>query len=451
MDDQLDIKLSKKQIQAYKYLEDDITTEVLYGGAARGGKSWFGCLWQILRRITMPGSAGLIAREELTKLKDTTLLTFFKVSKAYGLTDHYTFQHGSLTATFKNGSVIFFREIKWLPADAEYDRLGSYDLTDCFLDESQQIRKKAVDVLKGRFSVLEGDTGNKDEQGNPIMWKTIPKALYTCNPRRNWIYSDFVLPAKMQTLPAFRKFIKALPSDNPHVPASYIENLMKADQVTVQRLVHGNFEYDDDPTKLVEHDAIMDLFTNDHVKPTGKKRLSADLAMQGRDRFIGGTWDGMVCTISLDKPKATGKSIEEDLKVEMIKSGISRSSTVVDSDGLGAYLDSYLVGIKTFHGGAKAFDDTEYANLRAECFYKLAEKINRREMKIICNDQQKQAIIEELGVLKSKSVDDDENRKRIIKKDEMKEALQRSPDYLDMLGMRMYFEVAPSNYNVYSL
>jgi len=76
--------------------------------------------------------------------------------------------------------------------------------------------------------------------------------------------------------------------------------------------------------------------------------------------------------------------------------------------------------------------------------YKLAEFVNKRQIKVVCNDEQKYSIIREMGVLKAKSVDADETRKRIIKKEEMKEELQgRSPDYLDMLLMKMIFHVAP--------
>ena len=85
--------------------------------------------------------------------------------------------------------------------------------------------------------------------------------------------------------------------------------------------------------------------------------------------------------------------------------------------------------------------EIEFANLKVECAYKLAEKINNREIKIICTDEQKVKIIEELAILKADSVDKDESKKRIIKKEIMKELLGRSPDYLDMLLMGMYFEV----------
>lgn len=445
---EINLKLFDKQIQAYEYLEDATTTELCYGGAARGGKSYLGCAWQIIRRISMPKSAGLIAREELTKLKDTTLLTFFGILNDFKIRDVVDFNAQSLVCTFPNGSRIFFREIKFIPSDPEFDRLGSYDLTDCFIDESQQISAKAISVLKGRFSVLSGDG-----------WSTIPKALYTCNPSKGWIKQQFVDPAKRDEIAPYRKFIKALPKDNPHVSQAYLDNLLKADKVTIERLYHGNFDYDDDPTVLCDYDAIVDLFTNDHVKPTGRKRLSADLAMQGRDKFIAGSADGMVVTIAIEQPKSTGKSIQTDLQGLMIKTGTSRSNTVVDSDGLGNYLVSYLEGIKEFHGGAKAFNkvknssanefgveqEVEYANLKTECAYKLAEVINNREMKIICTPEQKQKIIEEIGILKADSVDKDESKKRIIDKKLMKELLSRSPDFLDMLIMLMYFEVMPVN------
>jgi hypothetical protein len=425
------LRLFSKQIQAYQFLEDDTTNELCYGGAARGGKSWLGCGWQIIRRIKFAGSAGLIAREELVKLKDTTLLTFFKVLNEMKLRDVVDYNAQSMTATFPNGSVIFFREIKYIPSDPEFDRLGSYDLTDCFLDEAQQISSKAISVLKGRFSLLYGPG-----------WATIPKALYTCNPTKGWIYTDFVQPDKIGDIRSDRQFIKALPKDNPHVPQSYLDNLLKADKVTIERLYYGNFEYDDDPSVLCEYDAILDMFTNDHVKPTGNKYISADLAMQGRDKFVAGVWDGLVVRIPIDQGKSTGKSIETDLRKLMETNSVPRSRTVADSDGMGNYLESYLEGIKEFHGGAQAINKAEFANIKAECAYKLADMINERKIKVICTDLQKKSIIEEIGMLKADSVDKDESKKRIIKKELMKEALRRSPDYLDMLIMGMYFHVA---------
>jgi hypothetical protein len=164
--------------------------------------------------------------------------------------------------------------------------------------------------------------------------------------------------------------------------------------------------------------------------------------MQGRDRFIAGTWNGLRVNISIDEPKSTGKSIETALAKLMQNNQIGRSQTVVDSDGLGAYLESYLTGIKTFHGGSRAIN-VNYVNLKTECAYKLAEVINNRQLQIICTNEQQAKIIEELGLLQSDNVDADTKKKSIISKEKMKEQIGRSPDYLDMLIMGMYFHITP--------
>ena len=117
--------------------------------------------------------------------------------------------------------------------------------------------------------------------------------------------------------------------------------------------------------------------------------------MKGRDRFIAGHWKGNVCFIKLDQEYSTGKSIETDLKRMMIECSIPRSKMIADSDGLGNYLESYLNGIKEFHGGARPINP-EFDNLKSECAFKLAEMINNRLLRIVCTDAQRERIIEEL-------------------------------------------------------
>lgn len=428
------LSIFKQQALALSYLSAENTevNEVLYGGGARGGKSFIGCVWQILRRIELPGSVGLICREELVKLRDTTLVTFFEVTKILHLENTYSFNSGRLIANFKNGSVIYFRDMKYMPTDPEFDRLGSYAITDLFIDECQQIRAKAISVLKGRFSLLTGKRSDGTE------WHTVPKALYTCNPKKNWIYTDFVKPAKIGSLPPYRRFIKSLPTDNPHVSREYIENLLRSDKITVQRLYYGNFEYDDDPSTLCDFDAISDLFSNDFVKPAGSKSLSADIAGKGHDRFVVCVWTGNVCRIAVDKEYSTGKEVESDLKRVMISEGVPRSLAIVDADGIGSFIESYLSGIREFHGGGRP-QDPRYENLRSECYFKLAELINNRKIKVICNEQQRERIMDELGALKQSDIDNDTKRKGIISKETMKTLLGHSPDYMDAMMMAMWF------------
>ena len=115
---------------------------------------------------------------------------------------------------------------------------------------------------------------------------------------------------------------------------------------------------------------------------------------------------------------------------------------ITDSDGLGSYLESYLNGIKEFHGGTRPINP-EYDNLKSECAFKLAELVNARKIRIVCTEVQRERIIEELGVLKQDHIDADTRKKGIISKEKMKEILGHSPDYLDMLIMAMFFRIKP--------
>ena len=79
------MKLTKKQTQAIDILEDDKTTELLFGGGAGGGKSALGCYWAIKQCLKYEGARGLIGRSKMKSLKDTTLKTFFEVANMQGL------------------------------------------------------------------------------------------------------------------------------------------------------------------------------------------------------------------------------------------------------------------------------------------------------------------------------------------------------------------------------
>lgn len=447
------LNLFDKQRQAIEVLRDDKTNELLFGGGSRGGKSWLLSVWQIMNRLAMSGSFGLIAREELTKLKDTTQKTFFVVIKQIGLIEDedYIWHSGKQEVEFFNGSTIIFRELKFLQqADPEFDRIGSYDLTDVAIDEAQQIYWKAINVLKGRLSVL---TGRNEILKNGVKtyqeWQTAPKAFYSCNPAKNWIYTEFYKPYSNGGLADDKSFIPSLATDNPYIGQDYIKNLKKADKITRERLLYGNFDYDDDPNSLCEWDAICDIFNNDHVeKKPNDKYLVSDLAMMGRDKFITMYWEGFAGKIAFVKDKNTGKEIEDALRDEKVKRNVPNRRIIADSDGLGQFLSSYLENIREFHGGTTAVNKI-YGNLKDECGFKLAEMINSSEIRIICDREYEEEIKNQISICLKRSANVDDEKKRLIKKSEMKEKLGHSPDFLDLLLMRMLPEVK-KQYDVFA-
>lgn len=231
------LKLSSKQVKAFKYLESNkAVTEVLYGGAAGGGKSFFGCFWQLYRRNKYPGTRGLIGRSQLKNLKQTTLKTFFDVAKKYfGQSDGKGFKYNSIAGEiiFDNGSEIILKDLFLYPKDPDFTSLGSMEITDAFIDEASEITLKAYEIVNSRIRYRLSDVDG------------VPKILMATNPQHNWIKFTFVMnennePVKM---PVFRKFVSAKVDDNPdeEFKRLYRGQLEKLNKYDRARLLLGDW------------------------------------------------------------------------------------------------------------------------------------------------------------------------------------------------------------------
>lgn len=429
-----------KQQSALIALTDETTSDVLYGGAARGGKSWLGCSWIMFESLTKPKSAWFIAREELTKLKDTTLLTFFKVLEFWDLKEKkdYTYNGSSYQLRFSNGSIIFFAELKFKPNDPLFNRIGSYDLSGAFIDEVQQIAKQAINVLRARFSVLSGK-----------RWKTTPKLFMSANPSKNWTYEDYYLANKEKRLENWKKFIQALPSDNSYNSQDYLDNLLKSDEQTVQRLFYGNWEYDNNPDSMIDYESILGLFNNDHIKEGTVKYISADIAGQGSDHFRVVVWYGWKAIEKISMSKSDGKEVIDAIKGLQRKYLIPAKRVVYDADGIGNFVGGFIRGAVAFKNGSKPLLKENYENLKTQCYYKYSEKVVNGEVWIAfnVNEIERKEIIQEHEQIKKRD-SDKEGTLKIVKKEDVKKILGRSPDWTDTFAMRMYFEMMPSRSGV---
>ena len=83
---------------------------------------------------------------------------------------------------------------------------------------------------------------------------------------------------------------------------------------------------------------------------------------------------------------------------------------------------------------------TNFKNLKAQCGWKLAEVINEHKIAIRVPEY-RDIIIEELtSILRDKEVDN-EGKKQLRSKEDVKKEIGRSPDIGDTLLMRMWFEL----------
>lgn len=440
---QITINPTLKQHEAFQILEDKITTDFLFGGGAGGGKSWLGCEWLITMCLRYPDTRYFIARKTLKNLKKTTLRTFFKVAKHHGLKKDvdFIYQEQQAVITFpQTNSSIDLLEVAYNPSDPDYEDLGSSEYTSGWLEEAGEISFEAYDTLKSRIG----------RQGND-KYSIKGKLFITCNPKKNWLYTTFYKPHKLGELKETYRFIQSLVDDNPKNEKGYKENLLNIKSLAKkQRLLYGNWEYDDDPNTLINFDAITDLWTNS-IDKTDEKWCVVDVARYGRDMTVISLWRGLEWYSVKTFEKQATDTTEEYLKNLLRDERIPYSHCIIDEDGIGGGVVDHLRGVKGFIANSTPFPNKitgkpdNFRNVKAQCAYYLSDLINNHEISITWEDTKlEETLTEELEQIKKKNIDN-ERKLEIESKDKVKELLGRSPDIADTMIMRMWFEfVSPT-------
>ena len=428
-------EFTQTQKLAIKYLFDKNTTEVLFGGAAGGGKSWVGCAWLILLCMKYPNTRWLMGRSKLDALKKTTLNTFFEVCSTYGIRadKHYNFNGSSNVITFVNGAEILLKDLFLYPSDKNFDSLGSLELTGAFIDECNQITEKAKNIVASRLRYKLDDYG------------LIPKLLMTCNPAKNWVYTQYYRPSKEGKQKPYRKFIQSLVDDNEYISKYYKTQLQTLDELSKQRLLFGNWEYDATNDSLIEYDAILNLFNQKGIE--GQRFISCDVARFGSDKTIIMYWEGLHIKKIRTLLKSAINDVVSEVKQLQQDNQVPLRNIIIDEDGVGGGAKDYL-RCQGFVNNARALKGENYQNLKTQCYYKMADLINKGQIGITCDDvNAKNNIIEELEQVRTKDADKD-NKLQILSKDTIKSIIGRSPDYADAIAMRCYYEV-DSNFGRY--
>lgn len=428
------MNLLPKQENAVYYLKDKTTKEILYGGAAGGGKSALGCLWLIEQCQTYPGTRWLMGRAKLTSLKKTTLNTFFELTSLLGISDQFKYNAQNHIIYWNNGSEILLQDLFLYPSDPNFDSLGSLEITGGFVDECNQVVHKAWQIVLSRCRYKLNE------------YNLTPKLLGSCNPAKNWTYKVFYKPYREKSLSTNRKFIQALPTDNPHLPKSYLDSLLSLDKNSKERLYYGNWEYDDDPSTLIDLDSITDYWNPTHIKAEGTKYITIDVARKGKDKTVIRVWHGWLCIYRYEIAKSGLEYVVNKVKDIQLKYGVSNSNTIADEDGVGGGVVDFL-HCKGFVNNSKALDvdgvSQNFNNLKSQCGYKMANKIVNREVGEMCNDSAVIGITsEEMEQVKQKDIDKD-GRVALVSKDVVKKMIGRSPDEWDSIMMRYWFELAP--------
>lgn len=433
---------SPKQIEALELFTSGNVDFVGYGGGAFGGKTALECYIPLFGGFAYPGTAYGIGRKTITVLNQTVLETIFKILAGEGLRDgvDYKYAGGSSNRlylkTHKNWkycSVIFFLHMAPKPTDPLYTRFGGLELTSAFVDESNEIAYQAIGILNSRL----GRRKNTEYNLNACLMETF-------NPDKGHVYRRYFKPWSKGEEGERRKFVRALPKDNPHpsVPAYVQRIISEGDIVTTQRLIHGNFDYDDDPNLLVDQGAVNDIFNNTFVE-MGIPSIITDVAGQGRDETVSRVFYGLVCVEVKTEKRSTTESVFAIINDQKLRHRVSDRKIVIDGNGVGAKVCDMLPNAVRFIAQQSPeihYQGGNFGMFKDQCGYLLAEKINNNQIWDKSQGYQDK-ITTEFSALKRLEVGD--RPKKIIDKEAMKDILGKSPDHLDCFIMLMALFLKP--------
>lgn len=428
---EVDLKLQPKQIKAADYWLDNTTEQILFGGAKGGAKSYLGCSLIFSDAITYPGTHYFIARHDLTDLKKFTTPSLYEVIRNMGLDPltHMKYNGQDSYFTLINGSRIYYLDCKNLPSDPDFHRFGSLQFTRGWIEEVGQIHTMAIVNL----NVTVGRWKNQE-------YGLKRKILMTCNPNKGYAYNKFYLPSKNNQLPIHRKFVKALPTDNKYLTKDYLDALDRLPENERQRLRYGNWEYDSDPTTMIDFETITNMFTNVFVDPDKEetKYIISDIARYGSDKAVITVWSGLRLIDYVVFNISSTVHIQNAIEAMRIKYKVNLTNILVDEDGIGGGVKDNL-HCRGFINNSRP-RNKQYNNLKSECGYRLSELASTIWIDIPVTLTERETIEQELGMLKTYQTDKD-GKLQILPKNKIKDVIGRSPDWLDTFIMRMDYQV----------
>lgn len=258
--------LSKRQGDAYNAKEQFI----LYGGAKGGGKSWFLCVWVFAKCLAIPRNKVFFCRRRSVDFTNTTLETWKKCipAKAYRINEQ------KKKIFIYNGSVV---DYGGLDDPLLINALNSAEYGNVAIDQAEEIDMDS-------FASIRGTLRHKVKLDNGQIMVPDYQVRLSANPAQCWLKDYFIGNPRQ----GFR-YIKALPTDNPHLPTDYVQNLSEAFQHRPQLLaayLHGSWDDLAGHDICIQPSAVEKAVERSIMGPVIKRIIVNDPARFGDDENV---------------------------------------------------------------------------------------------------------------------------------------------------------------------
>lgn len=331
------ITLSPVQAQ---FLATDARKVLLHGG--RGcGKTYALCAWLVLRTVGRPGAREGLVRKHLRHLRATTIRTLLDGD---GRTPpllpqgSYVFHRSTMTISIIGGG-----EIVGLGLD-DPQRLGSYNLTGCAIDEITELAESDWRMLQGCVRVSIAG---------------LPNRIYAaCNPAHpgHWVAREFGLAGGHGPAVGCAA-VRARPEDNPWLPADFIADLRALPGVARRRYYEGAW--------VGSEGLVYDAWDRTvHVRDIPSDRIRRTRVVIGVDdgythpfAAVRAVVHGPDDAIHVDAEFVRrGCSISEKIAAVLSLGGLAAEAVVIDPSAADLSAEFQRAGMRTVPADHRVFD-----------------------------------------------------------------------------------------------
>tara|TARA_R110000772_G_scaffold31754_3_gene78080 strand:+ start:6985 stop:8253 length:1269 start_codon:yes stop_codon:yes gene_type:complete len=337
----------------------------------------------------------------------------------------YTVNESNLTIVCPNGAEIHFKT-----AD-KADNLYGEDVYAAVFDEAPRAKVESWYALRSTLTAT----------GAPC------KMIGNFGGLSNWMHK---LKEKSFTDPEYAYF-KINCYDAVKEGILTIEEVNQAKKDLPPKIFNELYlaEASEDNSQLIQNESITKM-QNNIIEP-GVKYITGDIARLGKDKTIIFVWDGLRVIDHTELALSTIPQSVDAIKTLMLKYNVNINNVIVDEDGVGGGVKDML-SCQGFINNSRPIKIKgkieNFASLKDQCYYKLAEMVNRNEIAVDVPDKLFKMLQEELEMVRLPS-GIDLNKIKMLSKQEIKKVIGRSPDYSDALMMRMYYLLDPHKGSYY--
>ena len=170
-------------------------------------------------------------------------------------------------------------------------------------------------------------------------------------------------------------FIRGSVSENKILLESdpdYVGSIAQGGEARVATELEGNWNSHEVKDELLTATDIKEKFFRNYPQQNGQRYITADIALQGEDKFVAVVWDNYHVIDIITLNCSSGKQVLDELTNIASKYRIPNNRIVYDANGLGAYIggnqsNSFLRGSIGFLNNGKAKNPSRYFNAKSEC------------------------------------------------------------------------------------